>query len=405
MFSVASFLALLALPVTGSPVEVRNSPITLPMTSRLAFSNVSDLLRHDEALIAALTQYNAHGRRDSVPLTNFDWGYSVSVGIGNPTRIYNLIVDSASAITWVGANTQYVSSTGTNIGVPVRGTYQFGSFQGTLFEDSMSFGTDQLSINRIRFGVASTSQGFAFDGVLGIGPRGLTRGILNSPEATLPTVADYLVRQRTIREPIVGVFFQPNGVGAPLIGHGEISFGGANHQRYTSNIQYTAITDIPPSSQYWGINQGITYGNRHIHILDYTAGIVNCGSTFLYIASDAFERYQAATGGTMNANGLLQISLNQYLALHTLYFRIGLYTYRFIRNAQIWPRSLNYKIDGGDGDDDIFLVVKRLSLPTGSGLDFINGYVFLQRYYAVFDGSMWPRVGFARTPYTVVESN
>ncbi|KAG2357539.1 aspartic peptidase A1 [Suillus spraguei] len=403
MFSVAFFLALLALPVTGSPVEVRNSPITLPMTSRLAFSNVSDLLRHDEALIAALTQYNAHGRRDSVPLTNFDWGYSVSVGIGNPTRFYNLIVDSASAITWVGAYNQYVSSTGTNIGVPVGGIYQFGSFQGTLFEDSMTFGPDQLSINGMRFGVASTSEGFAFDGVLGIGPRGLTRGILNSPEATLPTVADYLVQRRAIRKPIVGIFFQPIGVGAPLIGGGEISFGGANRQRYTGRIEYTDITLTPYSSQYWGIDQAITYGDTPI--LDYTAGIVNCGCTFLYIASDAFERYQAATGGTMNANGLLQISFNQYLALHNLYFRIGEYTYRFVPNAQIWPRSLNYRIDGGDGDDDIFLIVKRLDLPTGSGLDFINGYVFLQRFYAVFDGSITPRVGFARTLYTRDKSN
>ncbi|KAG2361605.1 aspartic peptidase domain-containing protein, partial [Suillus spraguei] len=377
-------------------------PITLPMTRRLAFSNVSDLLRHDEALIAALTEYNAHGRRDSVPLKNFHWGYTVSVDIGNPTRTYELIVDSASAITWVGGHTQYVSSTGTNIGVPVGGTYQYGSFQGTLFEDSMTFGTDELSIDRMRFGVASTSQDFVFDGVLGIGPRGLTRGILDSPEATLPTVADSLVQRGAIHEPIVGIFFQPMGVGAPLIGDGEISFGGANRQRYTGTIRYTGITAIPPSSQYWGIRQRITYGDTLI--LDYTAGIVNCGYTFLYIASDAFERYQAATGGTMNAaNGLLQISLRQYFRLRNLYFNIGRETFIFIPNAQIWPRSLNYRLYGGD--DDIFLIVKRLESPTGSGLDFINGYVFLQRFYVVFDGSIRPRVGFARTLYSRATSN
>ncbi|KAG2356703.1 aspartic peptidase A1 [Suillus spraguei] len=404
MFSVASFLALLVLPVTGSPVEVRNSPITLPMTRRLTFSNVTDLSRHDEALIAALTEYNAHGRRDSVPLSNFVWGYSVSVSIGNPTTIYNLIVDSASAITWVGANTRYVSNTGTDIGVPVGGHYHFGSFQGTLFKDSMTFGTNGPSINQMQFGVASTSQGFAFDGVLGIGPRDLTRGTLNSPEATLPTVADYLVQRGAIRKPVVGIFFQPISAGTALIGDGEISFGGANRQRYTGRIQYTDITLTPHSSQYWGIDQAITYGDTHI--LDYTAGIVNCGCTFLYIASDAFERYQAATGGTMNAaNRLLQISPNQYTALRNLYFHIDEYTYRFVPNAQIWPRSLNYRLDGGGDDNDIFLIVKGLDSPTGSGFDFINGYVFLQRFYVVFDGSMRPRVGFARTPYTRANSN
>jgi hypothetical protein len=66
---------------------------------------------------------------------------------------------------------------------------------------------------------------------------------------------------------------------------------------------------------------------------------------------------------------------------------------------------LNNRLDGGGGDDDIFLIVKGLASPTGSGLDFINGYVFLQRFYTVFDGSIRPRVGFARTPYTHVEIN
>ncbi|KAG2351431.1 hypothetical protein BDR07DRAFT_1444360 [Suillus spraguei] len=72
-----SLLALLDLSVMGSPVEVRNSTITLPMTRRLTFSNVTDLLRHDEALVAALREYNTHGRRATVPLTTFHWGYTV----------------------------------------------------------------------------------------------------------------------------------------------------------------------------------------------------------------------------------------------------------------------------------------------------------------------------------------
>ncbi|KAG2351461.1 hypothetical protein BDR07DRAFT_1319349, partial [Suillus spraguei] len=74
-------------------------------------------------------------------------------------------------------------------------------------------------------------------------------------------------------------------------------------------------------------------------------------------------------------------------------------------NAQIWPRSLNSRINGGSGGDDIFLIVKGLEAPTGSGLDFINGYVFLQRYYTVFDSSTISRVGFAHTPFTRRESN
>ncbi|KAG2367085.1 hypothetical protein BDR07DRAFT_1448997 [Suillus spraguei] len=401
MFSAAFLLALLALSVTGSPVEVRNSPITLPMTRRLTSSNVTDLLRHDKALVAALTEYSTHDRRASVPLINFQSGYTVSVGIGNPRTVYHLIVDSATAITWVGARTPYMSRTGFNTGVPVGIHYGYGYFEGTFFRDSMTFGTNRLFINQMQFGVASTSEGFNFDGVLGIGPAGLTRGTLNSPEETAPAVTDYLVRQRAIREPVVGIFFQPTGVRTDLYGDGEISFGVANRHKYLGGIEYTDITTAPRSSQYWGIDQRITYGGTDI--LESTAGIVNCGYTFLYIASDAFERYQTATGGIMNANGLLQISLDQYNALHDLIFYIGSGIYQFVPNAQIWPRFLNSRLDGG-GDDDIFLIVQGLTSPTGSGFDFINGYVFLQRFYTVFDSGR-SRVGFARTRFTQDNSN
>ncbi|KAG2352026.1 aspartic peptidase domain-containing protein, partial [Suillus spraguei] len=392
MFSVASLLALLALSVTGSPVEVRNSPITLPMTRRPAFSNVTDLLRHDEALIAALTEYSTHGRRaQSVPLTDFYGGYSVPVRIGNPTTIYHLVVDSLYGITWVGASTRYVSYTGINTGVPMSFDYGYGSFQGTSFQDSMTFGPDNpsLSINYMQFGVAYNSEGFGhFDGVLGIGPRVFTGDI--------PTVTDYLFDQGSIFQSVVGIFFRPADAGAVENSDGEISFGGVNRQ--------SDITANPRSSQYWGIDQRITYGG--VDILEDTAGVVNCGCTFLWIASDAFERYEAATGGIKNAaTGLLQISLDQYNALRDLNFHIGGAVYEFTRNAQIWPRFLNYRLPGGGGDDDIFLIVRGLANPTGSGLDFINGYVFLQRFYTVLNSSTRPRVGFAPTPFTYYISN
>ncbi|KAG2357881.1 aspartic peptidase domain-containing protein, partial [Suillus spraguei] len=384
MFSVASLLALLALSVTGSPVEVRNSPITLPMTRRPAFSNVTDLLRRDEALVAALTEHSTHDRRAIVPLTNFYWGYTVLLGIGNPTTT-SLAVDSLCGITWVGARTPYVSSTGINTGAPVRVNYGYGSFEGP-----------QLVIQEMAFGVASASQGFPYDGVLGIGPRVLTRGI--------PSVTDYLLNQRYIDQYVVGIFFQPAGAGAVQDGDGEISFGAANRGRCSDSIRYTDITTNFRSSQYWGIDQRITYGN--MDILENTAGVVNCGCTFVYIASDAFERYETVTGGIPNAaTGLLQISLVQYHALRNLNFHIGGRAYPLIPNAQIWPRSLNSRINGGSGGDDIFLIVKGLEAPTGSGLDFINGYVFLQRYYTVFDSSTISRVGFAHTPFTRRESN
>ncbi|KAG2066156.1 acid protease, partial [Suillus decipiens] len=366
MFSVGSLflLALLALSAMGSPVEVRNSPVTLPMTRRLAFSNMSDLLRHDEARLAAFTEYSTHDRRtnfhaglSSAELsTTHEWGYTVQVGIGDPFQTYNLIIDTTSAITWCGSDTPYSSHSGINIEVPVADNYGYGTFAGTLWEDRFIV-DEHITIPKMQFGVASSSQAIIADGVLGLAPTGTALGGLpNSPPITIPSVIDRLVEEGTIKRPIVGILFKPIDENAATT-HGQLSFGGSDRSMY-SHITWTDMTTISPSSWYWGINQRITYAN--IEILPLTAGIMDAGCTFLYLASDAYERYKDATGGTVNpANGLLQISPVQYDNLHSLDFHIDRSTYKFVPNAQIWPRFLNHKINGGD--NDIFLVVKSLS--------------------------------------------
>ncbi|KAG2067645.1 aspartic protease [Suillus decipiens] len=411
MFSVVFLLALLAFSVTGSPVEVRNSPITLPITRRLAFSNITDLLRRDEARLAAFGEYSTHGQRDAdrtpnpaVPLKHADLGdafsdYTVNVEIGDSPTSYNLIVNTASAITWVGAGLPYLSRTGVDTQQPVEVNYNYGSFRGMTYNNAiyeLRIGDfKRLTIPGMQFGVASTSQGIAADGVLGIGPTSLSLNTLpNFPEQTIPTFTERLV----IRH-IVSIFFQP--LVANQVDNGEICFGGTNPSNFIKPMTYIDVLTTGPSSRYWGINQRITFGD--IEILSDTAGVVDSGCTFLYFAFDAYERYRAATGGILNqANGLLQISLLQYDRLYELRFHIAARPFRLVPNAQIWPRSLNYRVNGGN--DDIFLIVKALATPTGSGIDFVNGYPFLQRFYAVFDSDRG-RLGFARTLYTDDETN
>ncbi|KAG2368729.1 aspartic peptidase A1 [Suillus spraguei] len=394
MFSGASLLALLAFSITGSPVEVRNSSMTLPMTRRPIFTNVTDMVRHDEARVVGFREYSTHGRRDNIfPVLNMKFGYFIPAIIGSPPKTYHLIVDSSSSITWVGASTLYASSSGVDTKQPVAVDYTFGSFQGTIFNDRFSLGA-RFTIHTMLIGVASTSWGIGFDGVFGIGPTESSRGALKkSPEETIPSVIDYLFRQRTITAPVVGIFFQP--VVENTNHYGEITIGGVDLHRYSGKIEFTDITTTPLSSHYWGINGRIAYGNTDL--TPYTAGVVDCGSTFLYIASDAYQKYQTATGGVKAANSLLQISTHQYYNLSPLKFHIGSQVYSLSPNAQIWPRSINYVINANA--NDIFLVVRSLSTPSGTGVDFIIGYVFLQRFYTVFDAEK-SRVGFAQTQFT-----
>ena len=77
-------------------------------------------------------------------------------------------------------------------------------------------------------------------------------------------------------------------------------------------------------------------------------------------------------------------------------------TYELTANAQIWPRSQNAEL-GGEADG-IYLVVADLGSPSGQGLDFINGFAFLQRFYSVFDTGN-AQVGLATTAFTDVETN
>ncbi|KAG2355832.1 aspartic peptidase domain-containing protein [Suillus spraguei] len=390
MFSTASLLigTFLALSITASAVEVRNSPITLPMTRRLKSSNGTNPVQRDDA---------------GIYLDSFQTLCCISVGVGIPPTYYDLIVDTGSAITWIGAdidNPYRPTDTSYNTKKHIQRTYGYGSafFGGTLFTDTLSF-ENGLTVSTMPIGVASESKGMEFDGILGIGPKILSRGILkNAPTKPLSTITDRLFLQGEISQRLVGLYFQPSSKNKD--DSGVLTFGGvvADPELNIGKIAYVTTTARPPSSGYWGIDQSITYGNTEI--LGVSAGIVDCGATFITIASDAFEKYKAVTGANFDRRTkLLSITPEKYGALQPLDFHIGYQTYSLVPNAQIWPRHLNSRIGGVS--TSIYLVFK--SEPTGI-IAFSLGYVFLQRFYSVFDSTR-SCVGFATTGWTDAITN
>ena len=58
---------------------------------------------------------------------------------------------------------------------------------------------------------------------------------------------------------------------------------------------------------------------------------------------------------------------------------------------------------GGDSDS-IYLVASDLGSNSGQGLDFINGYSWIERFYVAYDVTD-SQVGFATTEYTTSTSN
>ncbi|KAI9462931.1 acid protease [Russula earlei] len=424
-----ALLALLALSVAANPIVIRHSPVSLSFTRQLNVTGSNDLVLKDHARARGLAANpNGSGIPDaavSLDVSNSALNYRLSVGIGNPATFYTLIMDTGSAVTWVGAGKAYVR-TGTSVqtdnNVRVSASwftntmcqsvpYVSGSFSGTEFIDTVTI-SPGVVVSSQSIGVATTFHGFQdVDGILGLGPTNLTIGALSpSRGSAVPTITDNLFSQGTIASNMVSVSFEPtNGTSDK---NGELTFGGTDSTKFTGNITFTMpvptrasdspITATFPASSFWGIDQSVSYGTS-TSILNTTAGIVDTGTTLILIATDAFDRYRAATGAVPdNTTGLLRITPAQYADLESLFFTVGGTTFELTANAQIWPRALNSFIGGTA--EDVYLIVHDLGRPSGQGLDFINGYTFLERFYAVFDtGNRC--VGLATTSFTTATSN
>jgi len=338
----------------------------------------------------------------SVDVTDAGVTYTMPVGVGSPAAQFTLLIDTGSSNTWVGAGTTEYTPTGTSkdTGKKVNVTYGSGSFSGTEYTDTVLL-NDDLVIQNQSIGVASTAQGFNdVDGILGIGPVDLTSGTVSgTPE--VPTVTDNLFSQGTIQSDTLGISYVPS-TSASNAANGEIDFGGTDSSKYTGQITYVPITTSAPASNYWGIDQSVTYGSG-TSILSSTSGIVDTGTTLLMLATDAFQAYQNTTGATLDSTtGLLTITESQFNSLQSLFFKVGNTTFELTANAQIWPRALNSTL-GGD-DSKIYLITADLGSNSGSGLDFINGFAFLQRFYSVYDTGN-SQLGLATTQFTSATTN
>ncbi|KAI9450023.1 aspartic peptidase A1 [Lactarius psammicola] len=365
MFPTAPVMAvlLLVVSVAANSIVVRRAPVPLPVARRLNITGAHDLIRKDQA--RARNMFVANKVKRSAPgnvgITNVAVLYEANVGIGSPPTSYNLLIDTGCANIWVGAGKAYVR---TSSSVLIPGIVCTCGFCGQEFSDVVTLSPTLVFEASIGVGSAPLD---GFDGILGIG--------LVDPTTTLSTTTDSLFSQGIIPADLVSVSFEPTN--NTLAHNGELTFGGTDSTRFTGIITFIPRTTTFPASSFWGIDQSIRYGPSTT-ILSTTAGIVDTGTTLILIATDAFNLYKSATGAVNDAStGLLRITSTQF------------------SKPPIWPRTLNTFIGGTSGS--IYLVVNDIGTPSGSGLDFINGYTFLERFYSVFDTTN-NRVGFATTP-------
>jgi cathepsin E len=410
VFATLLTTVLLALSVAANPVIVERSLVKLPLSRHInVTTSIQNILQHDQLRaknLRAKGEARAAGVERAVISSQADnqaVSYIASIGVGSPATQYNLIVDTGSSNTWVGAGTPYVkTSTSVQTTNSVAVTYGSGSFSGTEFTDTVTIASG-LVITKQSIGVASTSTGFqGVDGIVGIGPVDLTLDTLSpATNSEIPTVTDNLFSQGTISAHEIGVSFEPitSSSGEQL--NGELTWGGTDSTKFTGSLTFTPITGTSPANEFWGINESIEYGTTTI--LSTTAGIVDTGTTLILIATNALTKYKSLTGAVLDNNtGLLRVTSAQFAALKNLTFNIAGVGFVLTPNGQIWPRVLNTDIGGVAGD--IYLIVGDIGNNSGSGLDFINGQTWLERFYAVFD-TAGARVGFATTSFTDATTN
>lgn len=225
----------------------------------------------------------------------------------------------------------------------------------------------------------------------------MTQGTIHGSNEQIPTVADNLKAQGKIGVEAIGLFYPPYAEKAS----GALTFGGADTSKCTGPVGYAPITSASPANDYWGIDQTISYGGQVIS--PKASGIVDSGTTMILLASDHYQAYVNATGAVKDSKtGMLSLTKDQFAKLQPLDFTIGSNTWSLSANGQIWPRTLNTAL-GGD-DDHVYLVIGDLGSESGEGFDFINGYMFMQRFYTVLDATN-SQVGFAKTQYTDSEAN
>ncbi|KAJ7735627.1 aspartic peptidase domain-containing protein [Mycena maculata] len=342
-------------------------------------TNSTNIVARDLARLNNYFKKSAISERQSAPVINEVFSYIAETTVG--TQTFDLIVDTGSSNTWVGADTKFVAgSTAKSTGDFVSVSYGSGEFSGTEYTDTVS--VDGTGVTGQSIGVAKSSSGFSdVDGIIGFGPEDLTEYTV-SGVSEVPTFLQNLVSQGVISENILGVSF------APLTGsddedtNGELTFGGVDDTKFTGDITYTTRT-----GDYWGVSvTKFEFGSTSLGTTT-ASGIVDTGTTLLYIPTATYDKFLTASKGKPDSSSGLVKFTTKPTADFT--FVVGGTTYTLTPADYLVPTAqyANWGISGSG----------FYSIINDGGSEAPNtilGQTFLENFYAVFDTTN-NRVGLA----------
>ncbi|KAK1252236.1 hypothetical protein MKX08_003423 [Trichoderma sp. CBMAI-0020] len=378
---VAAATAALASPVKPSG---KAKTVTLPVKRVSNVKSAKSLVQKGHARLAKVNGVKTVGNVDASAgsITNEDVSYVAQVTIGDGT--YSLIVDTGSSNLWCGAQSQCEpSSTGQSTGASVQVGYGSGSFSGTEYTDNVSFGG--LTVQGQSVGAADQASGFnGVDGIIGFGPVDLTANTVDGADQ-VPTFMDNLYSQGSIASEVLGVSFRPESGSDSDDTNGELTLGGTDSSKYSGSITYFNTLQSGQAASYWGISiASFAYGSTTL--ASSATGIVDTGTTLIYIPTKAYNKLLSAAGGSADQSGLTAFSSKPTANFN---IKFGSSTFSLTPAQYLVPTAQYDEFGLSQGQYYAFFADGG-----SSGVDTIIGQKFLENYYSVFDTTN-SRIGFA----------
>ncbi|KAF7293284.1 Aspartic protease [Mycena chlorophos] len=379
----AAFVAAVIGLASSLSIDAR-APVHASVKKISTVTDSKNIVAHDAARL------NGYFKKNSKPLEarqtgsssaiNEIFSYIAEVVVGSQT--FDLIVDTGSSNTWVGATTKFsAGSTGKSTGKSVEVEYGSGSFSGTEYTDTVSI--NGLTVTGQSIGVASRSEGFeGTDGIVGFGPEDLTEDTV-SGVSEVPTFTQNLVSQGVIGENILGVSFAPLTGTEDEATNGVLTFGGVDDSLFSGELTYTTRV-----GDYWGVTvSDFAFGSTSLSTTG-VQGIVDTGTTLIYIPSTAYTKFLSASGGKLdNESGLVKFTTEPTANLS---FVVGGVTYT-LTPAQYLIAQSQYENWGISGTSGFYATIQDGG---SEAPNTILGQSFLEFFYAVFDTTN-NRVGLA----------
>lgn len=197
---------------------------------------------------------------------------------------------------------------------------------------------------------------------------------------------DNLLKQGSISSEVLGVSFRPESGGDSDDNNGELTLGGTDSSKYTGSITYFPTLKSGDAAPYWGISiASFTYGSTTL--ASSATGIVDTGTTLIYIPTSAYNKFLSATGGKTDSSSGLAVFSKAPTSNFSVKFGSTTFT---LTPAQYLVPSAQYEFYGLTSGKFYAWINDGGS----SGVDTIIGQKFLENYYSVFDTTN-SRIGFA----------